>query len=193
MCLTFIKLLLKKQINWRLIHWRTGVKDRRTFSHFVLLSRLMPSQVGKEIPTVVFWNITERNCRITGAKKKMQTTYKMLIWFFPFFSCQMATWHFMDSGTAQITVRIIILHGGWLWRLAAVVIIPYTISTFLFLLETKIFFGRTWVQAVRKPFQIVSKNIEGKENALLGSFASVHKSWNCIPWCFLCCLMAYIL
>lgn len=50
-------------------HWRTGVKDRRTFSHFVLLSRLMPSQVGKEIPTTVFWNITERNCGITGAKK----------------------------------------------------------------------------------------------------------------------------
>lgn len=76
MRLTFIKLLLKKQINWRLIHWWTGVKDRRTFSHFVLLSRLMPSQVGKEIPTVVFWNITERNCRITGAKKKCKPLIK---------------------------------------------------------------------------------------------------------------------
>lgn len=39
---------------------------------------------------------------------------------------------------------------------------------------------KAWVQDVGKPFRIVSKNIEAQENALLGSFASIYKSWNLI-------------
>lgn len=77
----------------------------------------------------------------------------------------------MDSGTAQIAFHIIILCGGRLGGLAAVEMIPNTIITFFFLLQN--FLGRTWVQAVRKSFQIVSKNIEMKENAQLGSLACI--------------------
>lgn len=52
---------------------------------------------------------------------------------------------------------------------------------YIFLPFYENFFGRTWLQAVRKPFRIVSKNIEAQENALLGSFSSIYKSWNFIP------------
>ena len=173
MRLTFIKLLPKKQINWRLIHWWTGVKDRRTFSHFVLLSRLMPSQVGKEIPTVVFWNITERNCRITGAKKKKSKP--LIKCWSDFLLFLLPNGHLTLYGLRYCPDSI--SHKNIMWGLIMEASSCHNYSLYhcyYFLLEK--FFGRTWVKAVRIPFRIVSENIEAKENALLGSFDSVYKS-----------------
>lgn len=151
----------------------------------------MPSQVGKEIPTVVFWNITERNCGITGAKKKKCK---------PLIKCWSDSFLFLLPN-GHLTLYGLryrpdsISHDNIMWRLTMETCSCRNYSLyhcyFFFLLENVS--GRTWVQAVRKPFQIVSKNIEAKENAFLGSFASIYKSWNFIPWCFLCWLRVCIL